>query len=72
MSMKVVQILFGTKTNEEFWRDKLRKNQIRDNENYAALRQLGWKVIIVWDCELVKRQKEDRLNRLIQEIKTGS
>ena len=60
------------KTNAEFWRDKLRKNQIRDDENYAVLRQLGWKVIIVWECELGKQQKEDRLNRLVQEIKLGS
>lgn len=57
------------KTNVEFWRDKLKKNQIRDDRNYTLLREAGWKVIIVWECELGKGKREERMSWLVQEIK---
>jgi DNA mismatch endonuclease (patch repair protein) len=40
------------KSNVEFWRSKFLKNQQRDRVNCSALRKLGWKVFIVWQCEL--------------------
>lgn len=39
------------KTNIEFWKQKFDRNVERDKENYAALQALGWKVLIVWQCE---------------------
>lgn len=30
---------------------------------------MGWKVLIIWECELKKNVREDRLERLIKEIK---
>ncbi|MBI3840037.1 MAG: DNA mismatch endonuclease Vsr [Planctomycetia bacterium] len=38
--------------NREFWRSKFIANQRRDRRNYAKLKQAGWDVIIVWQCEL--------------------
>jgi DNA mismatch endonuclease, patch repair protein len=35
-----------------FWRNKFAENVIRDSKKTAALRALGWKVLIVWECEL--------------------
>jgi DNA mismatch endonuclease (patch repair protein) len=43
------------KTRRKFWADKLDGNVRRDQRNYRALRRLGWKVIVVWECELEKR-----------------
>ena len=40
------------KSNEEFWQKKFAYNIERDERNYEKLRELGWKVIIVWECEL--------------------
>jgi DNA mismatch endonuclease, patch repair protein len=40
------------KSNQEFWSKKLGNNTLRDLKNYAALQALGWKVIIVWECEI--------------------
>ncbi|MEQ8228517.1 MAG: very short patch repair endonuclease [Rhodospirillales bacterium] len=40
------------KTNAEFWNAKLDANIIRDKKNHAALRQLGWKVLVLWECEI--------------------
>lgn len=37
------------KTNTEFWRNKLKKNQMRDNENIKKLTETGWRVAIVWE-----------------------
>jgi DNA mismatch endonuclease, patch repair protein len=38
--------------NATFWLNKLAGNVSRDHDNVAALEQEGWKVIIVWECEL--------------------
>lgn len=39
------------KNNAEIWRTKVRDNQARDDRNIVALRQLGWNVMIIWECE---------------------
>ena len=39
-------------TNKGFWEEKLRKNAERDERNYQALRDLGWNVRIIWECEV--------------------
>ena len=36
-----------------FWRDKLRANRHRDQRNFRKLRSLGWKVIRLWQHEVV-------------------
>ena len=40
------------KTNTEFRHNKIKRNRQRDLENYWKLGQLGWEVIVVWECEL--------------------
>lgn len=42
------------KTNPMFWHDKLKKNVERDRKNAEILEHLGWRIITVWECELVK------------------
>lgn len=39
------------KSNQEFWNSKLDANVHRDHRNQAALEELGWHVIVVWECE---------------------
>lgn len=39
-------------TNPERWRLKFERNVARDGEACAALQELGWAVLIVWECEL--------------------
>lgn len=39
-------------TNTGFWEKKLNKNLERDKKNLAALKSLGWEVLIVWTCEV--------------------
>lgn len=40
--------------NKEFWETKLSGNKKRDAKNISELEQLGWKAIVVWECELKK------------------
>ena len=42
------------KTQSDYWRKKLEANCARDIRNQALLRERGWKVIIVWECDLLK------------------
>ena len=39
-------------TNRDFWNEKLDRNIARDRANQAALRKMGWKVFVVWACQL--------------------
>lgn len=38
-------------TNAEFWRKKLGDNVRRDDEQITRLRDLGWRVLVIWECE---------------------
>ena len=50
------------KTRQEFWQSKFAANVERDGRNRTDLQQLGWRVIVVWECEL--RQPSDLKERL--------
>lgn len=39
------------KSRIEFWTDKVERNQRRDEESAKALDALGWRVLIIWQCE---------------------
>lgn len=55
-------------SNQEYWRPKILGNVERDNRNISLLRDLGWNVIVIWECELKKAVREERLQRLCREI----
>lgn len=39
-------------TNIEFWQKKFAENVARDQRTEYALKELGWNVIVVWECEV--------------------
>jgi DNA mismatch endonuclease (patch repair protein) len=49
------------KTRTEFWNEKFRKNVERDQRDADALRQLGWKVLIIWECQTKSPKALDAL-----------
>lgn len=55
------------KTRAEFWAAKLEGNVERDRQAIEALRNAGWTVFIIWECEL--RGSETALYNLLQELK---
>ena len=63
------------KSNTEFWISKIERNKERDRKEYNALLKAGWKVIVIWECQLKKgvleetmRDVEHLLNKNLLEI----
>ena len=55
---------YTPKTRVEFWNEKFQTNVERDKKSKRLLRKLGWKVIVVWECETKNIEKlERRLKR---------
>jgi DNA mismatch endonuclease (patch repair protein) len=46
------RLAYTPKSNVEFWLTKLEGNARRDTENQARLAELGWRVIVIWECEI--------------------
>ncbi len=52
------------KTNTEFWREKVRRNQERDQRVKQALRAMGWRCMTIWECELKPDRRQQTLESL--------
>lgn len=60
------------KTHTEFWRRKIERNRERDERDVARLLAMGWRPIVVWECELRgKKRREETLQGLLEEIVSG-
>lgn len=55
-------------SNQDYWIPKIQRNIERDRLNVAELQKKGWHIITVWECELKKKNRELRLERLLSEI----
>ena len=47
-------------TRVDFWETKLQGNVVRDRRNETALRDLGWRILVVWECETKDREAVTR------------
>ena len=56
------------KSRREYWIPKINKTVERDIDNHAAMARLGWRVIVVWECELKKNNFEPTMNKVIKAI----
>lgn len=54
--------------NEEFWRKKISANIERDARNLETLQNLGWKVIVIWECELKPKVLSETLKALKEKL----
>ena len=57
------------KSNAEFWRQKIETNISRDQRKEAQLRDMGWNVMIVWECELRPPKRQATLERLESQLR---
>jgi len=56
-------------TNSKFWKEKLARTIERDKQHRKRLKEAGWNVIVVWECELENvKQRNNTIRRIIQEI----
>lgn len=56
------------KTNTEYWLKKINGNVSRDDKTYETLTELGWTVIVVWECELNLKKRKETLEKLYLQI----
>lgn len=54
------------KTRTEWWQAKIERNIINDKEKHTLLQQAGYKVIVIWECDI---KNKSVYNTLIGEIK---
>lgn len=56
------------KTNVEYWVLKFERNVERDERTHAQLEEMGWRVHVVWECELKKKTIDDTMARLLPQL----
>lgn len=58
--------------NRAYWIAKIDRNAARDRKNLRAMRQMGWRVLVVWECQLKKADQEKlkrRVERFLCEVR---
>ena len=59
------------KRNVEFWEAKFRRNVERDRAAIAALTQMGWTPITIWECELKKDRIDATMEKVIEQVRAA-
>lgn len=57
------------KTKTEWWLNKINGNKTNDEKAIELLKQAGWRVIIIWECELKPQKQKETLKNLEATIK---
>lgn len=55
-------------SNVEYWRNKIERNVARDQESYHQLEDMGWRVFVIWECQLKRKVAEGNLEELFYAI----
>lgn len=55
-------------SNEEYWHQKISRNIERDAENQKLLMEQGWRVLVIWECQLKKKVAAENLLQLYNDI----
>jgi len=55
-------------TKQQWWKKKIADTKKRDLKYQEDLIKDGWKIIVLWECELKKKQAEATLNQLIETL----
>jgi DNA mismatch endonuclease (patch repair protein) len=54
------------KTRTEWWKDKIEKNVLNDKLKHAKLAELGYHILIIWECEI---KNKSVYSNLIENVK---
>lgn len=58
------------KTRVEFWKEKFDQNVARDEINYKKLEEMGWKYLVIWECEIKPKNMrilEEEIRRFMED-----
>lgn len=56
-------LAYSPKTRVEFWEKKFADNVARDKRNETLLKEAGWKVVVIWECETRSGEAEAVLRK---------
>ena len=63
------------KTNKQFWRTKFKNNVVRDRRHEKEWAELGWNLIVIWECGLAALKERERtfrkVEKWLEEISAG-
>lgn len=63
---KGCKYVYAPKTRIEFWQRKFDENIARDKRTLESLRNQGWRVLVIWECQVTdKKSLANRLNRFL-------
>ena len=54
------------RSRPEYWLPKITGNQARDARHQAALIELGWRVLTIWECEVRRPDLSERIRRFLE------
>ena len=54
------------KTRTIWWTEKINGNKQRDKENIAQLKKAGWRVVVIFECDLIPVKMVDTFNRILK------
>ena len=58
------------KSNIQYWKPKLERTRIRDLEHIASLKDEGWRILTIWECQL--RNSVDVLSQIHAFLETAN
>lgn len=50
------------KSRVAFWREKLEANKRRDEGNVRQLKEMGWSVLVIWECQIKEKDMSEVSN----------
>ncbi|MDD5529713.1 MAG: DNA mismatch endonuclease Vsr [bacterium] len=56
-------------TNRKFWKNKICKNVKKDKTNYHDLKKLGWKYLVIWQCNINSKNITSLENKILKFLK---
>lgn len=59
------------KTRTSWWVDKIEKTRKRDKDSIVKLEENGWKVFVIWECEIKSDQQKLNINKINKLIKSN-
>ena len=54
------------KSNQDYWKSKIDRNIFKDSLNIKVFEEIGWKVLVVWECEIMDPPKSDALKKKLK------
>ena len=58
--LRTCKIVRLPKSNTSYWIPKLKTNAERDSQHYRSLKELGWAVLVIWECEIADMKSIER------------